>query len=142
MKQALVVNTNRIIAALIRNSVSRQLLYHSDIDFLGINFSRKEIEKYRQEIIQKAKITEEEFEFTLNGVIGTITFIEDELIDLHIEEAGEIMDKIDPDDTPFIAAALATGADIWSDDHHFQMQKRIKAWKTADLMKFWNPLKR
>jgi len=44
------------------------------------------------------------------------------------------MDKIDPDDTPFIAAALATNSDIWSDDKHFQKQNKIKVWKTEDLI--------
>ena len=33
------------------------------------------------------------------------------------------MNKIDPKDTPFIAAALATESDIWSDDAHFEKQK-------------------
>jgi len=43
------------------------------------------------------------------------------------------MDSIDPDDTPFIAVALATGSDIWSDDSHFQKQKRIRIRTTIEL---------
>ena len=45
------------------------------------------------------------------------------------------MSAIDPDDVPFIAAALATGADIWSDDPHFAKQKKIRIWKTMGLAK-------
>ncbi|MBI4141956.1 hypothetical protein HY484_03470 [Candidatus Woesearchaeota archaeon] len=45
------------------------------------------------------------------------------------------MDSIDLNDAPFIAAALATQADIWSDDLHFQRQKRVRVWKTKDLLK-------
>ena len=46
------------------------------------------------------------------------------------------MDKIDPDDTPFIALALAVENDgIWSDDKHFEQQNRIKIWKTGALSK-------
>ena len=52
------------------------------------------------------------------------------------DTASKIMDSIDPDDTPFIAAALATGADIWSDDKHFEQQNEIKVWKTKDLIQF------
>ena len=44
-----------------------------------------------------------------------------------MNEAKEIMDKIDPSDTPFIALALVVENDgIWSDDRHFEEQNRIK----------------
>ena len=136
MKPKLIVNTNRIIAALIRDSVSRKLMYHADLEFLGINFSMKEIEKHRSYIIEKAKIDAETFEKLLEQITRRVTFIMDELIYLHIEEANKIMFTIDPDDVPFIAAALATGADIWSDDPHFMKQRKIRIWKTADLTKW------
>jgi len=47
----------------------------------------------------------------------------------------KIMDKIDPDDTQFIAAALATNSDIWSDDTHFTKQNKVKVWTTKELIK-------
>ena len=55
------------------------------------------------------------------------------LIENYMKEAAKIMDSIDPDDTPFIAVALATGSDIWSDDSHFQKQKRIRIRTTIEL---------
>ena len=136
MKPKIIVNTNRIIAALIKDSVSRKLIYHANIEFLGVHFSRKEIEKYRKLIIKKANITETEFEQLLYQLNDKLIFIEEELLNLCMEEAKKIMFKIDPDDVPFIAAALATGADIWSDDLHFIKQKRIKVWRTEQLLKF------
>ena len=51
-------------------------------------------------------------------------------------EAKEIMDKIDKDDTKFIALALAVDNDgVWSDDRHFEMQTTIRIWKTSELAK-------
>ena len=64
-----------------------------------------------------------------------IILIDDFIILERLEEASKIMDAIDPDDTPFIAAALATNSDIWSDDKHFEKQNKIKVWKTSDLVK-------
>ena len=52
-----------------------------------------------------------------------------------MDEAEKIMDHIDKDDTPFIAAALATNSIIWSDDKHFEKQNKIKILKTKDLIK-------
>lgn len=47
------------------------------------------------------------------------------------------MDRIDPSDTPFIALALSIESDgIWSDDDHFQMQDRVRIWKTKELVRF------
>lgn len=49
--------------------------------------------------------------------------------------AKMIMDKIDKDDTAFVALSLASDNDgIWSDDKHFLRQKIIKVWKTAELL--------
>jgi len=130
----LIVNTNRIIASLIKDSSSRRIINHLDAELVSINFSNKEIEKYRQTIIEKAKINEEEFETIIKKIKERLVNLEDELILSKFEDAKNIMDKIDPDDTPFIAAALATNSDIWSDDEHFQKQNKIKIWKTKDLI--------
>jgi len=47
------------------------------------------------------------------------------------------MDKTDPNDTPFIALALAIENDgIWTDDNHFGQQAEIKVWKTGQLSEF------
>ncbi|MBS3067182.1 hypothetical protein J4450_00650 [Candidatus Micrarchaeota archaeon] len=133
MKPKLIVNTNRIIAALIKDSFSRNLLYHLEADFLGVGFSKKEVNKYKDYIIKKAKITEQEFENLLEKICSRIIFIDEELLKLYREEAKNIMLHIDPGDVVFIAAALAAGADIWSDDPHFTKQKKIKVWRTAEL---------
>jgi predicted nucleic acid-binding protein len=131
----LIVNTNRIIAALVRDSMSRKILFHSDAEFLGIRFSDAEIGRHKAVILEKAAINEEEFNRILGKINSQIVFLDDELILLHMEEAERIMSGIDPDDAPFIAAALATGANIWSDDAHFSRQKKIRVWKTPDLAK-------
>ncbi|MBI4918781.1 hypothetical protein HY837_02545 [archaeon] len=130
----LVVDTNRIIAALIKNSTSRKIITYFNAELLMLNFSETEIDKYRDEIIEKAKIREEEFEVILNALKEKLIVLNDDLILTKFDEAKKIMDSIDPSDTPFIAAALATNSDIWSDDKHFNLQKRIKIWSTRDLV--------
>ncbi len=45
------------------------------------------------------------------------------------------MGKIDEKDTPFIALALSIENDgIWFNDKHFDMQKKIKVYKTIDII--------
>ncbi len=74
------------------------------------------------------------FDLILKKIKEKLVMLDDNLIKTRWDEAKGIMDKIDPDDTPFIGAALAANADIWSDDQHYQKQGRIKVWKTADLV--------
>ncbi|MEW5896371.1 MAG: PIN domain-containing protein [Nanoarchaeota archaeon] len=132
----LIVNTNRIIAALIKDSLSRRIITHINAELLTVNFSEKEIEKYKGIILKKANINEMEFKILFNQLQTKLIILDDNLISLKMEEAGKIMDNVDPADSPFIAAALATNSDIWSDDKHFEKQNRVKVWKTNDLAKF------
>jgi len=130
----LIVNTNRIIAALIKDSASRKIINHLNAELITIEFSDQEIKKYKQLILEKAKINEEEFKLIIGRLKEKLIILDNNLILSKLNDAKNIMDKIDQDDTPFIAAALATNSDIWSDDKHFQKQNKIKVWKTEDLV--------
>ena len=132
----LVADTNRIIAALIRDSTSRRILLSDEFEFLTVGVTKSEIEEHKQEIIDKAKVTEEEFNKIFSLLFSKIFVVGDVTIESKMEEAKRIMEKIDPDDTPFIALALAVENDgIWSDDKHFEQQNMIKIWKTDVLLK-------
>lgn len=131
----IVVDTNRIIAALIKDSISRKIITHLNAELFTINFSEEEINKHKEELLIKSNLNETEFKILLRILIDKLTPLDDPLIKMEMKEAEEIMDKIDPDDTPFIAAAISTNADIWSDDTHFNKQNRIRIWKTSELAK-------
>src|SRR3989344_8977430 len=57
----LVVDSNRIFAALIRDSVSRKILLSPKFSFLGVYFSQAEIKKHEKEILSKAGITRRDY---------------------------------------------------------------------------------
>ena len=132
----LIVDTNRIIAALIKDSISRRIITHINKELITIDFSEKEIKKYKALILKKAKISSFELNLIFEKLKEKLIILDDKIILTKMKEASKIMDDIDPDDTPFIAAALATKSDIWSDDKHFDRQNEVKVWKTKDLMKF------
>ena len=131
----LIVNTNRIIAALVKESISRKIINHLNAELITINFSQEEIDEHKKEIMDKSKLNEEQFNLILNKLKEKLILLEEKLILTKINKAKKIMDNIDPDDSYFIAAALATNSDIWSDDKHFEKQNEIKIWKTTDLIK-------
>ncbi len=129
----LIVNTNRIIAALIKDGISREIILKKNIDLIFIETAGKKIKKYEEIICKKAGITKEVYQKIITVLREKMTLLPDEILKLYIREAKEIIENIDPDDIPFIAAALAIDADIWSDDQQFNQQKRIKTWTTKEL---------
>lgn len=50
-----VVDTNRIIAALIKDSYSRKIILSGKLDLVTVNFSKTEILKYRGYILKNQK---------------------------------------------------------------------------------------
>ncbi len=131
----LVVDSNVLFAAFIRDSTSRKIVSHLEAEFFIISTNYDELEEHKKELRKKAKMDALNFEILIEKIVKKCIFIEDKKLVGNWQEAIGIMDKIDPNDTAFIAAALATGADIWSDDPHFAKQKKIKIWKTSDLAK-------
>lgn len=133
----LIADTNRIIAGLIKDSTSRQILLSDRFEFSSVGISKSEIQKYKQDILDKAGIDEETFNKISARLFSKVDIVNDDVIKDRFNEAKEIMDKVDPKDTPFIALALAVENEgIWSDDTHFAKQNKIKVWKTKDLIKF------
>lgn len=129
------MDTNRIIAALIKDSLSRHILVHGNAEFITIWFGREELKKHKEEILEKAGVSEDVLELILDKLFQKMIMLEDGALAKYLPKAEEIIGKIDRADAPFIAAALATGAEIWSEDKHFLKQKKIRVWKTAELAK-------
>ncbi len=132
----LIINSNRILAALVKDSYSRKIILHGNLELLTIQVSEEDIQKYKQYILKKTKLTEDQFNVIYGKLQSRLTLLDDGIIKTKMNDAKKIMDSIDKDDTPFIAAALATKSAIWSDDKHFEKQNKIKVWKTNDLIKF------
>jgi len=131
----LVVDTNRIIAALVKDSASRKILLSDKIDFLTIEITKQEIEEHRQELLDKTRLIDEQLNLALSFLFSRVFVVSDIVVESKMDEAKKIMDSLDPDDTPFIALALAVENDgIWSDDKHFKQQNTIRIWETKDLL--------
>jgi predicted nucleic acid-binding protein len=133
----IIVDTNRIVAALIKNSVSRKILFSNKFEFLTTEFAKKELSNHKKEILTKVHIPESALDTLMANIFRRIYVVDDIAIKERFDQAMAIMDRIDPNDTPFIALAISVENDgIWSDDKHFTMQRVIKTWKTGDMLKF------
>lgn len=131
----MIIDTNVLISALIRDSTTRKILIDSNVNFGYPEISFLEIKKYEKFIIEKSGLTKEEYYKTISSLTQQIKIIKQEEIASYIEQARSIMERIDSKDVVFIAAALATNSAIWSDDKHFQKQDEVKVYTTKDVIK-------
>jgi len=133
---SIVVDSNIIFAGLIRNSSTRAILASTDIEFVVPEWVHSELREHIGELAEKAGVPEKEMERYVEQIFQIVHTMPMEEYKDSLAEALEIMSETDPDDAPFLAVAIATGADaIWTNDAHFLEQQRVKVVSTRDMMK-------
>ncbi len=103
-----VIDGNRVIAGLIKDSTTRSIIFDSFFEFVAPDFILTEIRKYEEEIIKKANITKEEFEILLALIFENITIIPKEQYEEFIPNLQKEIG--DYKDLPYVAVAISTNA--------------------------------
>lgn len=130
----IILDTNILISALIKDSITRRIIVDSEWEFYYPETSLHEIRKYKDLILKKSGLTDIEFIKLFNRLFNYIKLIPEEVINLKLEEAYKELGKIDPDDVVFLATALSLdNSVIWSDDAHFDKQDKVKIIKTKNI---------
>ncbi len=120
----LVLDANRLFAALIKDSVARKILLNPSLEFIAPDYILIEISNHKNELLKKSKLPLEE-------------------IKPCYKRAREIMEDIDPDDAVFLAISFCSPNDgIWTEDAHFEKQDAVRVWKTTELMEVLGMKKR
>jgi predicted nucleic acid-binding protein len=106
MKHRYVIDANVLFSAFISGKSVYRLLFSEYTIYLP-DFAFLEIEKYKQRILKKTKLSEQEFqEFVLKLLIN-VTVIPNLLISQRsLKDAYELCKGIDEKDTVYIAVAL------------------------------------
>ena len=130
----LVIDTNIMISALIREGITRKMVIFPGIKLVTPEITFKEIENHIDEIATKSKLSKGDIQQILDVLKKNIKTIPELRWWKHYNKAEKVIGKKDPKDVPFIAVALAVTADgIWSNDRDFGSQSVFKVWKTAEL---------
>jgi predicted nucleic acid-binding protein len=131
----LVIDTNRLAAALIKSSVNREIILSDKFTLFSPDYVLTEIDKNREYLVKKAKLNNSEFEEILVTLLDHIHLIPFKNFKKNYLKAFKIMKDIDPDDTPFLALGISLNSDgIWTEDKHFKTQKILTVFSTLDLL--------
>ncbi len=132
----LILDTNIIISALIRDSITRRLIISMNIPLYYPEAGLREIFSHKKLILQKSGLNEKNFNIIMNRLFNYINIIPDKRMEKHIGKAKKIMKPIDSKDAIFLAAALSyEDAIIWSDDKDFEKQTFVKVVKTKEMLR-------
>src|SRR3989344_8827415 len=130
----ILIDTNRIIAALSKQGTTREILFDDFFEFVTPDHTISEIEKHKEEIKKKTKLTDEEFAVLLALFFDKISVIPESEFKQFIESFKD--DISDKDDIPHLAACIATKAEgIWAHDSHFKEQTKVKVFTNIDMLR-------
>ena len=65
----LVIDTNRIMAGLLRDSTSRKIILHDLFSFYAPDYIETELFKHRAYLVKKAKLSEPDFDILMHTLL-------------------------------------------------------------------------
>jgi len=138
--EKMVVDTNAVAAALVREGTSRQILLVSGISFFAPDFMREELEEHEDVFLAKSGLSEEDFEKIMSVVLANIVQIPAGSYLAFKQKALELTP--DHDDWPFLALALSLSCPIWSNDKGMKGQTEVKVHSTGELVEILRHLEK
>ena len=137
----IVIDANRIIAAMIKESTTRDILFDKNFEFLAPDYTITEVHNHEEELRAKTKLSHEEFEVLLSLIFERIKIVPQ----IEYSEFIEIYkdDIEDKDDLPYIAVCIASKSDgIWTHDPHLLEQNIVKTFTNIDMLKLSGQIKK
>ena len=126
----LVVDANVFFSAFLRPGLTRRIWLDRRLRLYAPEHLLVEFSKYRRELRQRSGLGKEDCARLLGMLLGRARWVKDEeMLPYAVPAAHLVPDK---EDEPYVACALAVGADIWSNDRHLR-SGRIRCWTTEEL---------
>jgi predicted nucleic acid-binding protein len=107
----LVLDTNILIAALIKNSFTRKCFFSPEIEFYLPEYALEEVTKHRAKIARHSRLSDKEIDLLLTLLLESVTVVPAEKILPHLKAAEALIGDVDKNDVPFVALALAVEND-------------------------------
>jgi len=131
----IVVDANVVIAALAKQSITKEVLLYPFIDYYSPDFLLEELAEHEDEIISKMHTDKAGYQKVLDILTKKIKIVRKAAYSQYMNQVREIIGKLDTDDEQYIAVALSIDADgVWSYDPHFKQQKVIRLFSTSELL--------
>ena len=130
----IVIDSNILFSALIKDSLTRKVILDYDGTFLFPSYIFEEMEKHKEELLKKSKMTAKDFNALLSLLLRKVLIVPTDSLRPYKKQAYDIVKDIDPDDVLFIACALAYPQSfLWSDDKKLRRQSIVPMLSTREM---------
>ncbi len=128
-----VIDSNRIFAALIKDHTTRSILFNKNFNFFAPSFIKSELYKYKKDLMKKTNMTDDEISLIFKDIFDKITIFSYKEYRDSIEYFKKKVN--DQKDIPYLAVCKLINAEgIWTHDLHFREQSEIKIFTNIDLL--------
>ena len=130
----IVVDANVLFGALLRDGTTRHLLLYGGLDLHTPAHIWTEFERNRAYLLKKSGATEAAFRLLIDSLRDRIADVPLPLIQ---ERMGEALARVGPRETldaPYVAAALALGAALWTKDKGLKEKAPVPVVGTEDVV--------
>lgn len=110
------------------------MLLFAPFDFHTVSYSKNEIEKNKEELVDKSRVDEDSFQYIMDIIFSKISVVDAEAIEPYKKKAIKVMQDIDINDSPFLALAFYLNCPIWSNDKHLRDQNDVEVYKTPEIL--------
>ncbi len=130
----IVIDSNVLFSALIKDSLTRRIILDYDKTFLFPEYIFEEMQKHKEELLKKSKMNPDDFNSLLSLLLRKVLIVPTDSLHPYRKQAYNIVKEIDPDDVLFIACALAYPQSfLWSDDKKLRTQSIIPILNTREI---------
>lgn len=130
----LVVDANILFSALLRDSSTRRLLLHAGLDLYTPAWLWHKMERNRAYLVGKSHATNASFDLLVQSLADRIRDLPDAVLRPHMHEALRRVGADGRLDAPYVAAAIAIDARIWTHDATLAQRAGVPVVVTADLI--------
>ena len=109
-----------------------ELIFNSQINLFAPEYLTTEIEKHKQEILEKSSLSYSDFDTILSLISPQISFVSYRDFSSLSQQAKSI--SPDKNDTEYFALALKLNCPIWSNDKRLKEQSEIRIYSTTELI--------
>lgn len=130
----LVIDANVLISALARDSAVRAALRVAEDEIHAPSYVLVELRAHRPEIRQKSGLSPSSYDGLLDDLLERIYVVRREDLVSRLPAAARAMRAIDPNDTPYVAAALVVDGTVVSNDRAFERQRAVPHMWTSEFV--------
>jgi predicted nucleic acid-binding protein len=130
----IIIDSNILFSALIKDSLIRKMILLYTGTFLFPSYIFDEMEKHKEGLLEKSGMGTKQFEMLLTILLQKVQIVPTDILRPYEKKAYDTVKDIDPDDTLFIACALAYSDSIlWSDDKKLKQQTVVPIINTKEM---------